>query len=401
MPVLRAILVILVVTGPVAAQVELRTLDGKTMRGKVVEATAAEVAIEDDGELVRVPLSNVLLLTFSPVHSPLGKYTQVRLVDDTSLLCTKVAFKEKSLNLTLTSGAVVELGHEFVTQIVQEAQDAPLRQKFNDLARQKIKRDRIIALRDGQLNAIEGTFGAIDEAAQKIEFRREGFPPLNIPVDRLHGMIFYRLDASLEQPKCIVYDNQGNSLAATSVLLKDGKYQVVATFGANLVFEVDTLARLDFNMGKLTFLSSLEPRKESTQSTVDRIRRDSTLTKSPTITAPIMLDKEYTKGLTMPPGELEYELQGKYKAFKAIAGVCRNAEDFLPDIERRPILKIFCDGEERFSDVVPSGVYRAINIDVRDVNKLRIVVLPRDPDVPAILAPRGDYLSLAEARVTQ
>lgn len=390
MPRLLSALVTLVIAAAAVADTEVRTLDGKNLRGKITELSPTEVTIVEESGPAKVPLKQLLSINFTPPRTPLGKYTEVRLVDDTNLFCSKVQFKEKSVALTLTSGAAVELPFDFVKHVVQDAQDAPLRQKFVELTKAKIKRDRIVALRSGELNAVEGTFGKIDPAAQTIEFRREGVPPLNLPLDRLHGMIFYRLDTALESPVCMVYDSQGNMLAASGVALKDGKYQVTTTFGAKLAFDADVLAKLDFNMGKLTYLSDLEPTKVTEKSTaglIVRYRKDCNLDGEP-----IILDKEYTRGLSLHAHtELDYNLAGKYKAFKALVGI----DSRIDSAGGQPVLTILCDGDKRFSETIVPNAWRPISIDVRDVTTLRIIVSSSN------LLDLHDHLSLGDARVSQ
>lgn len=388
MPRLVSVLVLLAFSAVIVADTELRTLDGKSIRGKITEFTPTEVTVVGD-ETTKVPLSRLLAVNFTQARTPIGKFSEVRLVDDTNLFCTKVTFKEKTVALTLTSGAAVELPFDYVTHIVQDAQDAPLRQKFADLAKTKLKRDRIVALRAGELNAIEGTFGKIDAAAQTIEFRREGVPALSIPLDRLHGMIFYRLETALESPICMVYDSQGNTLAATKVGLQDGKYQFTTTFGARLAFDPDVLARLDFNMGKLTYLSDLEPAKVTEKSAaglIVRYRKDVNLDGEP-----IILDKEYQRGLSLHAHtELDYNLAGKYKQFKALVGI-----DARDDSGSRPVVTILCDGDKRFTATLAANEWRPLNIDVRDVTTLRIIVSSSN------LLDLHDQVSFAEARVSQ
>jgi len=389
MPFLRSTFAFLLLTSVSFAQTELRTLDGKSLRGKITEFSPTEATIITDTETAKVPLSKVLAVNFAASRNPLGKYAEVRLADDTNLLCTKVIFKEKTVSLTLTSGAVVELPHDYVLHIVQEAQDAALRKKFVDVARNKIKKDRIVVLAGGELNALEGSLGKIDAAAQTIEFGPEGLPARAIAFSRLHGLLFYRREAILETPVCVIYDSQGNSLAATSIALKNGKYEFTTTFGSRLAFEPEILSKLDFNMGKLTYLSDLEPTRvieKSAAGLIVRYRKDVNLDGDP-----ILLDKEYPRGLSLHAHtELDFNLAGKYKLFKAVLGIDPRIES-----GSQPIVTILCDGEKRYSGTVAANVYAPLNIDVRDVATLRIMVSSSN------LLDLHDHVTLAEARVSQ
>lgn len=389
MPWFRSLLALALCTSITFAETELRLLDGKSVKGKITEITPTEITVAGETETIKVPVSKLLAVSLGTARNPVGKYSEVRLADDTNLLCSKVALKDKIISATLTSGAVVDIPADYVLYITQEAQDAPLRQKFVDLFKNKIKRDRIVALVGGELNAIEGTFGKIDPAAQTIEFGAEDLPARAINFSRLHGVIFYRREPILEQPVCVVYDSQGNSLAAMNITLKDGKYVFTTSFGAKLSFEPEILTKLDFNMGKLTYLSDLEPAKileRSGAGLIVRYRKDVNLDGEP-----IVLDKEYARGLSLHAHtELDYNLAGKYKLFKTIIGI-----DTRMESGSQPIVTILCDGEKRFQETITNAAARPLSIDVRDVNTLRIVVSSSNP------LDLHDHVTLAEAKVSQ
>ena len=88
---------------------------------------------------------------------------------------------------------------------------------------------------------------------------------------------------------------------------------------------------------------------------------------------PIMLqDKKYEKGLSMYAGaDLEYNLAGKYKEFKAILGVdSRIAEEG----QGKVTVSIYCDKQKVLTKEVSTQAAVPIAINVKDVGTLRIVV---------------------------
>ena len=81
----------------------------------------------------------------------------------------------------------------------------------------------------------------------------------------------------------------------------------------------EQLAKLDFNIGKLTYLSDLEPAKVVERSGIGLIthyRKDTNLDGEP-----ILLEKQHAKGLSLHAvhPELFYNLAGKYRDFKRIS----------------------------------------------------------------------------------
>ena len=109
---------------------------------------------------------------------------------------------------------------------------------------------------------------------------------------------------------------------------------------------------------------------------------------------PIMLaDRQYPKGLSMyANGEVEYSLGGKYKELRATAGADpRMAEDGFGVTT----VSIYCDGKLEWSKEVSVKTPIPIQVNVKDVQTIRIVV--RGKDATGFTA----HASLAYARVSQ
>src|SRR5436190_7550016 len=91
MPYLRTLLALLLLA-PLAAADELRTLGGKTHSGTVTNITEKEITLKTADAEVTVPLAEVLALDLRAVKGvPTGvPYSDVKLLDDTVLHCSKV-----------------------------------------------------------------------------------------------------------------------------------------------------------------------------------------------------------------------------------------------------------------------------------------------------------------------
>src|SRR5262249_22283605 len=146
---------------------------------------------------------------------------------------------------------------------------------------------------------------------------------------------------------------------------------------------------LDYNLGKLTFLSDLEPARvveKSGSGLVTHYRKDMNLDGEPLV----LNTRSFAKGLSMHSyTELEYNLGGKYKDFKAILGVDTRVG------ESQALVTIECDGARVFSEKVSAKDRRPLALNVRDVNRLRIIVSSRN------FLDLHDHATLAEARVSQ
>src|SRR5207248_8436974 len=129
-----------------------------------------------------------------------------------------------------------------------------------------------------------------------------------VSLDRLHGLIFYRSDVAMETPLCRVHDTEGNTLVAAKLAFAGTDQLVLTTsFGAKVALKREGLAKLDFNIGKLTYLSDLEPVKVIERSgigLVSHYRKDANLDGEP-----ILLEKQHAKGLSLHAHtELSYNL---------------------------------------------------------------------------------------------
>lgn len=372
---------------------ELKTLAGKTVSGKLAGISDTELTVKTEAGTVATPLNQVLALELRPLRElPAGaSYTLVQLIDETALRCQKVSFQAADLELILLSGAVIKTPLATVGGVLRDAQDVGLLAQWEKLGKQRTRRDRILVLRDGELNPLEGTLGDVDVDKQTIQFRREGAAPVALPFARLQGMSFYRTEAGAEQALCRVIDQDGSSLVAARLSLGTKGLTVITTSNTKVELAADTLARLDFNFGKLTYLSDLDARVIPSPwlGGINSVRRDLNLDGNPIALA----DRTYGKGLSMYAGtELEYQLGGKYKELKAVLGADpRIAEEGQGEV----VVTIYCDGEKRLTEVVPTRAPRSLALNVKDVNVVRIVTAGRD------FTNLAGHATLADARVSQ
>ncbi|MFO0969670.1 MAG: NPCBM/NEW2 domain-containing protein [Gemmataceae bacterium] len=386
---MRWALAVLLLSPTLSRADDLRLLGGKVLSGKTTEITEAGIKMKADGKEIATPLEQILALELRPVKGLLAstKYSAARLIDDTVLNCQEkgIAFAGKEVELTLLSGAKFKLPLSYITWVVRDANDAELMKKWDRLVKDKVRADRLIVLKDGELNPLEGTLGAVDEKNQTIDFT-QGTEKIAAKLEKAHGLIFFRPDAAAKEPLCRVFDSQGNVLTATSLKLVKDAFELKTTFGASIDLKEEAVARIDFNMGKLMFLSDLEPSRVVEKSRIglaEPYRRDANLDGQP-----IQLDQAYAKGLSLHAHtELEYPLQGKFKEFKAVLGV-----DSRVGTASHAKVTIICDGTEKFSDTV-SGKVRPIVVDVKGVTTLRIIV--SSPDFFGL----GDHATLADAQV--
>lgn len=387
----RICFVLALMAMPVAAD-ELRTLTGKNFSGAFDKLTDSELTLKTDKGDISTPVPQVLALNLRPAKGiPEGsKSILVRLLDDAALQCKDVTFNAKEATLTLFSGATLKLPLNLIVSYTREGQNKSLLKKFDEVAGKKARKDRIVILREGELNILEGLLGDIDPAGKSIQFRPDGAPSMvDLPFERLHGFVFFRNESVAGEPICRVSDIDGNTMIAAKLTGDSQSLTLTTLFGAKVALKTENLSKLDFNLGRLTYLSDLEPAKVVERSGIGllvRLKRDTNLDGDP-----IVLDAKYAKGLSLHAfTDIEYNLGGKYKEFKTVLGV-----DTRTGADSQPLVTIYCDGEKRFSETITAKQPRPIAINVKDVGTLRIVVSSRN------FLDLHDHVTLADARVSQ
>ena len=361
---------LLLVFATAARSDDLKTLAGKNLTGTLQKITDTDIVIGTS----TMPIAQALELTLRPARSApvTEKQIEVQLADESLVRCTKITFGVKDTVLQLTTGALVKVPTAAVVTVLRDAQEPKLIQQWTKLLKAKKRTDRIFILSNGDLNPVDGDLGAIDEAKQTVKFKPaiEGATEVEPAFEKLQGVQFARTDVSAQNSLCKVYDLDGNLLVA-SKLAYDGTLLTVTTpYGHKAALDGKIVARIDFNFGRLTYLSDLEAKAPEAVlfGGFNPVRKNKNLNGGA-----LMLDgKEYAKGLSMYAGaELEYNLGEKYKKLSAVLG----ADSVIAEEgQGKVIVTIYCDREKRFAQEVSAKAAVPINLDVKDVKTLRIVV---------------------------
>jgi hypothetical protein len=380
---------------------ELRTLSGKTIKGTVTAVSDKAVTLKTETGDVATPLSDILALDLRPVTGvPAGtEFAEVRLVDGSTLRCADVALKGKEAELKLLNGQTVKVGLDKVVTYLLGAHKAEFRKEWESLLGEKLKRDRLLVAADDELKSLECTVKGVDAKGESIDVRRDGNKDATVPLSRLQGIIFFRDDKVPGDVVCQVVDVQGNSLAATKVAVDGGNITVTTAGGAKLTYDAKNIARFDYNLGKLTYLSDMLPAKAPVRKSragvfdtfSDELCKDRTLDHED-----IKVDgKTVPKGLTLRAyTEVEYDLGGKYKKFRAVLAVLPPLESEQAGVYQ-PRVTIELDGAKKFSQVITVKGTVPLDLNVEGVQRLRIIVSSSN------LLDLYDNVTLADAKVTQ
>jgi hypothetical protein len=395
MPVRGAFLALLL--GALAAHAaELQTLKGEKLTGDVVRITDKEIVLTRGGKEVRTPVAGVLHLDFPNAKVRLeDKYADVELTDGTLLHCKEFVLKGKQAVLRTLAGQEVKIPLSGIANVLTNAQDEKLRKDWSERVARKRRRDVVAVLREGVVNPLEGTLGEGNEEGTHVEFTLGG-SKRQIPLEKVHGLIFLReLDPAAPPVLCKLTDTYHDLVMVSGIDATPAGLTVTTPAGARISYAGNLVTRLDYSTDKVAYLSQLEPVKvdqpDEQDHPFDRYRRDRNLDNQPLRLG----GQEHALGLALHAHtELEYNLNGDYREFKALAGI----DESVSGRDGPVVLIIEGDGKAlytktftRKNDKKPTPV--ALNI--KDVQKLRIVVTSGDGyDL-------GRHLDLVEAKVSK
>jgi hypothetical protein len=402
--------------------ISVRLLDGKSLTGEFANITDRELLLKVEGKQVATPLESVLQIDIQsmPVGAPpKDSYTAVELTDGSLLRCSKFAVKGKDATVTLAAGPQFTVPLSAISYVMNEANNEALAKQFREYVAKSKKQhtDFLLAKRGDALNGLEGTVGDGDEKGESVEFTNRQGTKGNISLAKAQGLIFYReTDPNLVPAVCKLLDTARNEIQVATVAKSDKGFQVTTPIGAKIEYPRSLIARLDYSKGKLTFLSDMDPAETVETCTegsdsIQHYRRDKNLDGGTIRIGP----SSYSKGLALHAHtELEYDLKGEYREFKAFLGV----EDGIGGGEGPTVVKVIGDGKELFSGKVSKGqklnpvvtdktkpqvpaakkeneMVLPLKLSVVNVLKLRLVVTSGDP------LDLGKHATLAEAQVSK
>ncbi len=392
--------VLMAAVNTVGPAVEARTLDGSVVSGSLVELGAEQVVLETTSG--RVPLelrrlAGVVPKGDGPRIGP-APTTWVDLVDGSSLTASEYTVRDGRARIVLVGGAVLEAATSEVASVRFEAPTETFAAEWARVVDGEAKSDRLVVSKDQTLDEHRGVLG--DISTTTVEFRLEG-DVLPVKRSKVYGLVYYHPQGrQLPEAICRLTDGSGSSWAVRSIKLDGEKLAWTTPAGLELSQPVSAIARIDFSVGKIVYLSDLEPESVrftpyfgggqplASRGELYAFRKDVGLESKP-----LSLDgKTYTKGLAVHSRtELVYRLPGAFRWFEAEAGI----DD---GVRPRGNVRLVIRGDKGvLLDTTVAGTSKSqpLKVDLQGVQRLTIEVdFGEDMDV-------GDHLDLANARMVK
>jgi hypothetical protein len=384
---------------------EVQTTTGQTLQGDVVTVDSKGVVLRGRAGNIHTAVREILQVRMQRegAISPDTKYCDLELTDGSLIHCSSFSLKGKQI---LAQLAVSDLSARVplaaVSYVLNDAQDPAVRQEWQVKHLPRRGNQDLLSVKfNGVIDDLNGTFGEKELDKGMIEFeygfgetrKKREIDLTNAQV--IQGVGFFRGENRDSLPElCRLYDVNQNVISARQIEVGTRSVKVTSVAGLVVSYPRDGIARLDFNNGKIVYLSDIRPAElvvRSLQGRADRLAIDRSLENGP-----IQIDGQiFPKGLAIHAhSELLYNLDGKYAGFEATLGM----DDAVAGIGK-PSVRIEVDGKELLRRALTHrDKPMDLKFSLKGAKQLRIVVTssgaPADLDF-------GDHIDLGNARLSR
>jgi hypothetical protein len=400
--------VALVLLGPAAFAADVTTTAGKKLTGKLVAVDGQGVTVSTPEAKVTIPARDVVVVDLGPrpPDLPPKQFAEIELTDGSTIRAAKYALRGKRFELEQLPAPEGQPAPEYtlpmgaVFSAVKKAEDPKLREAWKKMLAARGKRDLYVIQQDAGFTFVQGTVieGLEQGGALRLRFEKEDGGKDLLLQSRAAGLVFYQPQPAAVPPTlCLVRDAYGNKLTAAAVALADGGATVTTVSGATVKYpSLAGLARFEFELGNVAYLSDLAPQVEAPELPADekkfKLNPTAAVTKDRSLSnEPIKLDNvTFPKGLVVAPDTvLTFNIGGDYAQFKATVGIDENGANATSAAK----VTVEADGQVVFAKTVRRKERgEGVVLGVKGVKQLRLIV---ETDTPL----NGNYVTFAEARV--
>lgn len=371
-------------------QVDVATLNGQQKTGELVSVDAKEWKLRVNGHEVSIAASDILTATWPPATAKLEAAPfELKLIDGSKLAVTQATLEGDWLTVESASLGKQKLARTTIASLRLGAPAGPIEQSWADLSQRDKKQDMLVIRKNDVLDFVEGVVGKI--TATDVQVLLDG-EPVTVKREKVFGVVVYQRAATSQKPVGSLELMNGDKLFARSVVLTNGQFQVTLPTGGEASVPLTQVRRVDFSLGKLTWLGDLKPRDMKhdfilmdglPEYGVDRSLLGERLRVG---------DKFFDRGVWIhSKTRLKYRLEGDYSRFQAWMGIQSSHTGNVH-------VEFLADGQKLLAADVVAGAKapQRVDLDLKGKFVLEVVVDYGD-DGDDI----GDHLTLGDARLTK
>ena len=354
------------VVGLAGPEVQVNMMDGTTVSGNLTAASAGEITIQCDGKAVTVPSEQLLSVTPKVPPEPSGESPTawIELVDGSKLSGAGFTVKNGTAAIAL-DGTVYRIPTSAIRNVRFSKPGDPASPVWPAKVGADAMSDLLAVRKKDTVDFNEGVLVSVNEDHVLFQLEGETIPVARTKIDGL--IFFHKAGDTLPEPKCIIEECNGRRISARDFLLSKGKLEISTSLGLVHLIPVENITRIDFSIGKVVYLSDLEPDSVRWTPYLDirgaseameqyyAPRRDEGREHQPLVTG----GKKYTKGLGLySRTEMTFRLPAGAKKFKALAGI----DDSVRDVGGVRLV-ISTDGKKIFDKSI-TGSDGPVDIDL-------------------------------------
>ena len=376
----------------VFAQSSVTLLSGESLSGKIESISDGELRIGDQDA---VPFAKLERINFDHIKTKLNRRDRlfVRLLDGSMIVTSSYSATQELGTFSVSPESELSVETRNIDHVrfnLSPELDAPWKSAFKE----KITGDAVFALRNGELNALDGIIKSVGEETVAFKFDED---LIDVKRSRLAGIAYFHVSGrKFPSALCQCTDVFGGTYMVKSLQMagKD-RLQLALLCGDKISLALSEISELDFMAGKVLYLDKVEPLASEwsplveSGSLLDSLGKLMSYRTNESLSGEALQlfsedgfssskqsfaqqQKLYSRGLGIRSGtKLVYEVPLEFTRLSAICGI---------DPARRPlghvVLRISGDGRELVTKTI-SGKDKAptvIDVDISGVSKLLLHV---------------------------
>jgi hypothetical protein len=373
---------------PATPQFELTTLTGRRQAGSLSEITSDSATLTAGGKSATVPLAEVLDIRALVPKSAGGdpRRLELDLTDGSRFSATALQVNEQGARVETAGFGKFTIPINAVANIRLAPLEPQIADAWRELAGRELTRDMLVIRKGNVLDHLDGTVGQMDDVHLHFVIDNDDHV---LARAKIFGIVYARRNAESGKPVCEVTLAGGDFLKVQTAAWSGGQLKAGLLGGPSIVVPGEQIVTLDFSLGKVRYLSQLDPREVKYTPFFDQVwtycrdrPRDGGMLR--------LGNKEYARGLWIHSRTLlKYRVNGEYRRFQAVMGI---------DQAVAPLgnVHVVISGDDKVlhqSDVRGSDPPLNLDLDIAGVRELEILVdFGGDLDI-------ADHLDLADAKV--
>ena len=382
--------------------VQVVTLGGEQYQGTLETLSSDTVVINTESKPVSIPIVEVLAIqsTLQPTTATNDSPIEINLIDGSRLRVKSMTSTGSVATVNHSELGELKLAVSTISNVRLVPSDVKIDNEWKQLIERPLKKDAVAVRKGDILDHLDGVVGSLTDAS--MQFQLDG-DDIVVKREKIFGLIYSKRESIAKKAVAQFELASGDRLAVKQISRADTRWKARLVCGLDLDVDQKLFQSLDYSLGKVAYLSDLEPRNVKLTPYFDipisfssiEYRRDKDFDGGRISLG----DKTYAKGLAIhSQTQMKYRLGGDYRRFQAVMGIGDEVPYGDVDVVIKGDGKILFKGpviaiEQDDKGIVHRCPPQNLDLDVKGVVELELFV-----DFGSDRRDIGDRLYLANAR---